>query len=135
MKFHILSLSKAKKFTCDKPWACVSIIDHPESGWPKINKVQQVDMLQLAFGDVLKENQYYQLFDEKQAQQILDFVDNVWEKIDALMIHCYAGISRSPAVAAAISQIKLNTNNDIFDLYTPNLLVYNTIIEVYRNKL
>jgi protein-tyrosine phosphatase len=44
------------------------------------------------------------------------------------MVHCLAGVCRSPAVAAAISQIKYNDDSLYFDIYHPNTLVYNTML-------
>lgn len=66
------------------------------------------------------------LFNEAHAEQILTFVKKVWDDIDILMIHCYAGISRSSAVAKALSEIYQGDQyNQFFDtLYTPNQLVY-----------
>ena len=45
---------------------------------------------------------------------LIYFVDNI--NCDELIIHCYAGISRSAAVAAAISEyLKINLGSGIFN--------------------
>jgi predicted protein tyrosine phosphatase len=80
-KILILSKSEAQKFTFDKPWICISIDSHTD--WPKINKTQQLDCLQLSFADVYTNTQQdpqdpddenRTVFNELHAKQILDFV-------------------------------------------------------------
>lgn len=41
---------------------------------------------------------------ERQAQQIVRFVKANAERIDTLVVHCHAGISRSPGAALAIAE-------------------------------
>lgn len=47
------------------------------------------------------------LMSEKDAQKIHDFVENIPKEVRLLIIHCQYGQSRSVAVAAAISLVKL----------------------------
>ena len=58
---------------------------------------------------------------------------------DALIIHCEAGISRSPAVAAAIANRYLGDDQyqRFFqdNLFLPNKLVYNTLLSVLNTKI
>jgi predicted protein tyrosine phosphatase len=137
-KLLVLSKSKAREFSYDKPWACISIADGP-GDWPHINKVQQVDLLQLDFADFddvpTAENPFPLCFlrpgeirfTTEHAQQIWEFVNKVWDKIDLLMVHCLAGISRSAAVAAAIAKVKYNDDSLYFTRYRPNLSVYSIL--------
>ena len=135
MKLLVLPKSKAAKFQCDQPWACISIGSEP-GDWPKINKVQQVDIIQLAFEDTEFKRDTGIVFNEQHAKDILDFVDKNWDKIEILMVHCLAGQSRSPAVAAAIAKIKYDDDDVFFNKYTPNMLVYRTILNVaHKRKL
>lgn len=67
------------------------------------------------------------------ADKILKFVkdlDDIYH-IDNLIIHCHAGVSRSPAVAAAIVLLHDEDDRDYFrnKLYTPNMYVYRMIIK------
>lgn len=41
---------------------------------------------------------------ERQAQQVARFVRANAERVDTLFVHCHAGLSRSPAAAAAIAE-------------------------------
>ena len=55
------------------------------------------------------------LFTENQAGKILDFVQENSENIKMLVVHCYAGISRSVAVKVALEQI-IN-DKDVYKRY------------------
>lgn len=127
-KILILPRSAAKNFTYDKPWACISIADD-ESELPKINAVQRRGLLQLTFLDRdIVRNDGLNYFQKNHAQQIIDFVGNAWNDIDLMMIHCYAGLSRSPAVGKALSDEYQQNHSKWFDqLYQPNQLVYQTL--------
>jgi len=136
-KLLVLGKSAASEFTYSKPWACISI--GTEVGdWPKINKCQLVDLLQVAFYDLDKmpseqflnshDKSKIVLFSENHAQQIWKFVESVWDKVDSLMVHCLAGACRSPAVAAAIAKIKYGDDQFYFDNYMPNMLVFRTML-------
>ena len=103
----VKSLIQACYFTCEVPWACISIVT--ESGtWPTISDDHRVGLLHLAFADIGKASgDEPGAFTEDHAHRVLDFVKQTWDSIDLLLIHCEEGNSRSPAVAAAISRIYL----------------------------
>jgi len=126
----VLSRSKAKQFECEVPWACISIADG-DNDWPKLSKFQQVDLLQLHFldKDVFEDGMEGELFSSRHAKKIFDFVEKNLGKIEVLMLHCYAGVSRSPAVAAALSKVYLNSDEAYFKKFVPNMLVYRTMLE------
>jgi len=106
-----------------------------------------VDVLRLSFNDLDQEpgpafRKVYGepvLFDEKLAVQIRDFVQaNVGRSIKQIVVHCDAGQSRSPAVAAALAK-KLNGSDDEFwepsvmyaqRRYSPNRLVYRVLLDI-----
>lgn len=71
--------------------------------------------------------------DIQDAERILKFVaelDSIYH-ITNLIIHCHAGASRSPAVAAAITLIHNENDRDYFrnKLYCPNMYVYKMILK------
>lgn len=77
------------------------------------------------------------LFSNAQAVQIVDFVERIKDKVNGILIHCEAGVSRSAAVAAAI-ELMLNGSSDrIFNdrRYSPNLYVYTKLIQVWQNRM
>ncbi len=71
-----------------------------------------------------------QCFQPEQARQILALV-KTWPEAQRLIVHCDAGYSRSPAVAAAISKILTGDDESFFKRYRPNMWVYRTILEEY----
>lgn len=76
------------------------------------------------------------LFDMTMARKVVDFVaDTVAQQgghLDLVLVHCDAGISRSPAVAAAIAKGIGQDDSDFFRRYLPNLLVYRSIVAAYE---
>ena len=133
-KILILSRSLARDFVYEKPWACISIASNALD-FPKINKVQCIDLLQLVFEDLEYRRDTVDTFTPDHAKQICNFVDKVWDNIDLLMIHCYAGISRSPAVGKAISEVYQPEYASKFDdIFTPNQLVYETLKYQFANR-
>jgi protein-tyrosine phosphatase len=65
----------------------------------------------------------------EQAREILKFVQDNADDETAVMVNCMAGMSRSPAVAAAL--VKLSGHSDLayFKGQTPNMHVYRTILD------
>lgn len=131
----VKSKKKAQGFLWDQPWAAISVSTNPLE-FAHLSTDNRVGLLQLSFedsdleqpfGEVPKRN----LFCKAHAEQILIFVDDVWDKIETLLVHCEAGLSRSPAIAAALSHIKHGPATDkmYFVRYTPNRLVYRKIME------
>ncbi len=53
----------------------------------------------------------------------------MWDVMDVFLIHCEAGLSRSPAVAAALSRIYYSDDGPWFEFDFPNHLVYQLLIE------
>lgn len=132
-KLLVLPRFAAKRFACTRPWACISIgVDHGD--WPRISRRERIDRLRLAFADIKEPKDDLILFNGELARQILEFVDRVWDEIEVLMIHCEAGISRSPAVAAAIAKLKYKDDAAYFRIYRPNTLVYLTLLQAARRS-
>jgi predicted protein tyrosine phosphatase len=138
-KLLVLGRSAATDFVSNKPWACISI--GTELGdWPKLNKCQLVDLLQISFFDLDRmpdectDKDKIILCNADHAKQIWNFVELVWDRVDLLLVHCLAGACRSPAVAAAIAKIKYGDDSLYFKLYAPNMLVYRTMLKEYYER-
>ena len=72
---------------------------------------------------------------ERSFKGLKEFIDNVTS--ETIVVHCYAGISRSSAVAAALGEY-LNIKQKIWTnkRYDPNLLVYElTKQELFNGNL
>lgn len=131
MKIKILPKSKAKEFSPDETWAAISVSTYKEE-FAKLSGCKRMGLLQLEFLDaVFASTSNSKLFTAEQAEDILKFVDSVRSKIEILFVHCEAGISRSPAIGAALDYIyNGNHYKPYFQKYSPNELVFRTILEV-----
>ena len=132
----VQSVVGASYFTCQSPWACISIVT--EAGtWPTLSDEHCVGLLQLAFADIGNASgDEPGAFTEAHAHRILDFVKQTWDAIDVLLIHCEEGNSRSPAAAAAISRIYLGEDREYFlpHMYWPNKYVHKVLLDVARQR-
>ena len=67
-----------------------------------------------------------------QADQIRDFVRKHEPDVELIVVHCHGGVSRSPAVAAAISDALGLDGRRFWQLYTPNPHVYHTVADAFE---
>lgn len=125
----------ATEFRSPAPWAGISITTDP-GDWPVIDRINRTALLQLAFADLEAPAAGEKLFDQQDAHRLLDFVRSVWDHVEMLMVHCQAGLRRSPAVAAAVSRIYFGEDADWFryGVYEPNMLAYETILNTARER-
>jgi predicted protein tyrosine phosphatase len=107
-------------------------ISSPEDDFVRITENPHCKgILRLRFHDVVQEKRGKVYFRRKHAKRIKRFVS----KHDAslLVCHCNSGVSRSPAVGAAISRVYGLDAERFFTSrgYIPNLLVFRRLLEVY----
>jgi len=101
----------------------------------------RVELLKVCFDDLSdrhreildnrEEKNNYIFFSEDHARNILNFVEKNIDKVDLIVVHCFAGVCRSVACAAALSKILNNEDDRIFKSGVPNMLVYSTILEKF----
>lgn len=134
MEIVVLSRKNARAFICGEPWAAISITSNPHV-WPELSEKNRVGVLQLYFEDRTTPGD--KSMTQEHADQILEFIRGVWEKIGVLMVHCDAGLSRSPAVAAAIARIFMGEGEDAvyFQRFWPNYHVYKMLLETHFGKI
>ena len=68
------------------------------------------------------------------ADQIRDFVRKHEHDVDLIVVHCHSGVSRSPAVAAAVSDALHLDARAFWQLYTPNRYVYHTVADAFDRE-
>ncbi|MDD4312104.1 MAG: hypothetical protein PHW41_06445 [Eubacteriales bacterium] len=110
--------------------ALISIMDHKRDC---VERYPAQRVIRLCFDDADDRSFWQNLMTEEQADAICWFVLRYAREIDTLLIHCTAGASRSPAVAAGILAglrqdegiIRNNPN------YHPNPLVYRLVYEAF----
>lgn len=131
------------------PFGVISIQDSSGFGFRFVPERQCKDVLTLQFDDVDTVNETFcsgkvanfdefakdhKLFTEDDAKQIVEFCRRNEDKINKLYIHCYAGISRSSAVAAAISKYYFNDDSKWFATRIPNMRVYRLILNAFHDE-
>ncbi|MCL2646808.1 MAG: hypothetical protein FWD61_07355 [Phycisphaerales bacterium] len=67
----------------------------------------------------------------EQAVKVWDFVDRYRSEVEAIVVHCEGGFSRSPAVAAAIAEGLGLDHRRFLRNYMPNQHVYHTMLDAF----
>ena len=93
------------------------------------------DVLTLLFDDIVTEVEGTVLFQDAMADRILDFAD-ANQEVDTLLVHCYAGQSRSRAIGAFAKKMMGKSNQTYFSADklwagTPNEHVYNMLEDAW----
>lgn len=80
--------------------------------------------------------QYFVPISEDDAKRIVDAVEKYKDEVEEIVVHCDAGYSRSPAVAAAISLWLNGTDDEFFNplKYCPNRQVYRTVLKEIEKR-
>lgn len=145
MIVKVLNRDQAEKLVPQEKCAIISITDFEEDivKFEYNNNIKGVLRLHFLDEDDMsyvrnKSKDTHRLFSTGDAIKILNFVDEMIDKIEVLYIHCFAGWSRSPAIAAAICDIyELETNTRWFFQYSPNVFVYRKLMNAntFRTEL
>lgn len=122
MLIYALSFSEAQKSDTSIP-----IISIQDSGYEEFYNLKHKTILRLTFDDVTSYtvrhkllHPFYEeafktrepiLFNEDMASQIFSFANKVKQNNQNLIVHCWAGMSRSTAVAICLNTI-FNLIND-----------------------
>lgn len=95
------------------------------------NNINRLDCLHLKFDDVSDLTEEYIYFDQSMARDIIQFLESYCNRVSLFIVQCEAGLSRSVAVASALSKIINYTDDNIFTKGIPNMFVYTTILECF----
>lgn len=139
----VLPRAFAEHFGTDgTPFATISIFSPTGSkkDFPIAQAQNCAAFLPLGFDDVelewLSEPDFQAslvLFSEQMADEILDFICSL-DKIELLLVHCDAGISRSAAVAAVVSAILNGEVGPFIEHFGPNTLVVKLLTEQAESR-
>jgi len=116
-------------------YAVISIQDTHTGGFGfefKKNKYCK-DVLTLYFDDIVKDVEGAVMFNKEHAEKIIRFVKKN-KAADTLLVHCYGGESRSRAVCAFVAKMLGTDNSKYFETGHPNLVVYDTLVEVWEGS-
>ncbi len=92
------------------------------------------DVLTLYFDDVEREVEGAALFSEKQADDVISFILSN-KSADTLLVHCYAGESRSRAIAAFAVKMLGGDNSKYFATGHPNQYVYDALETAWIKRM
>lgn len=94
-------------------------------------------VLRLCFDDATEESWLQNLMTQEQADAIFAFVMRYGPEIDDLIVHCSAGVSRSPAVAAGILAGLGQDDSAIWNSseYQPNPYVCRLVREAFARGM
>lgn len=94
-----------------------------------------VAILHLKFFDSIMESS--DSIQEWQANEIVDFVSNVKDQVEEILIQCEAGQSRSAGVAAALMLWLNGTNDEIMkdNYYYPNKRCFELVMGSIEKKI
>jgi predicted protein tyrosine phosphatase len=100
----VLSREEAERYEPTGTEICISISD-PDAEPARIS-ARFAALLRLSFDDLTERGEASDiLFAEEQAREIRAFVDS-WPNVDKVVVHCNAGVSRSPGVALGLCDIR-----------------------------
>ena len=95
------------------------------------NNVNRLSELFLKFDDVQDIDNRYIYFDRSMAKDILDFVENYCDKVSLIIVQCQAGLSRSVAIASALSKIMNYIDDSVYTKGIPNMFVYISLLDYF----
>ena len=137
MKFQVMSRQRAKKYSYEVKHKCafISITDVFSEENRFDNNSNIVGVFKVQFDDV--ERGENNCITEKQGKDILKFVMNIKDKVDEVIVHCEAGVSRSAGVCAALMKIINGNDFEIFDnpRFCPNMTCYRTILNAFFDSV
>jgi predicted protein tyrosine phosphatase len=103
-EFVVLSREEAELYEPRGKEICISISD-PDASPARVSS-RFAAVLRLNFDDVIERGEPSDiLFAEDHAREIRKFLD-AWPKAERVMVHCNAGVSRSPGVALGLCDIR-----------------------------
>jgi predicted protein tyrosine phosphatase len=102
--FLVLSRDEAERYEPGKSEICISIAD-PEADPAQLSR-RFAAVLRLNFTDIIEMGEPSDvLFSQDHARAIREFIDD-WPDATRIVVHCHAGMSRSPGVALGLCDIR-----------------------------
>ena len=134
MKFQVMSRANARRHSFRSVMddcVIVSISDVTSDPNRFHNNPNIKGVCYLSFDDV--EGDKANCMTRADAEKIIKFVNEYVGKVDEIIVHCFAGISRSAGVCAALMLILTGNDMEIFNnpRFCPNMHCYRTVLETY----
>ena len=108
----------------------IASLDESDNTFNKDNP-NLIDVLFLRFDDVESDESNHMV--KRDAEKIIQFVNEHIDHIDQIIVHCGAGVSRSAGVAAALMLIINGDDSPIFNSpkFCPNRCCYRTLLNTF----
>ena len=134
MKFQVMSRANARRHSFRSVMddcVIISISDVTSEPNRFHNNPKIKDVCYLSFNDV--EGDEANCMTRADAEKIINFVNQNVDKVDEIIVHCFAGISRSAGVCAALMLILTGDDMEIFNnpRFCPNMHCYRMVLETY----
>ncbi len=135
-EFLVLSRAEVETFAAETPYLVVSITDPEQPEAALVESPFLRATLRMKFHDIAKPSRIAEQFatnstdvyaTETDAEQILSFVGEHLAEVKLIVCHCEQGISRSAAVAAALSRTLQDEDEFFFRHYWVNRYVYDLL--------
>jgi protein-tyrosine phosphatase len=134
MKFFVYSRAKAKKasYKINEPTLIISITDPAKTPNVFAKNSNIVSICRVSFDDtdpdILINGEV--LMTQSDANKIKDFIMAYKNKVETIIVHCEAGISRSAGICAAIQKYLTGDDSAIFDshYFCPNMHCYRLML-------
>lgn len=141
MDFLVLGRAEAMRIAPEVPYVVISITTPGASAARLADCPHRVSVLRLQFHDCdapqpehpLISSEPVSLISDEQARSIVHFVEEHRSTVKLIICQCDAGMSRSAAVAAALSRWLQQDDEAFFRYYLPNTLVYHSVLTMTRN--
>ena len=120
------------KIELTQPYVVISVSCPGDQATPNVNKhcmatlwieVDDLEKELINFGD-----KSFKLFSKDDAKRVLEFYREWKDKAERFIVHCDVGISRSPAIAAALYRVEYRDDSNWFKHYHPNRRIYSSIL-------
>ena len=139
MRFIVVDRNEIERgIVVRTPYVVISIVD-PQSRPARLRRSAGFrDELSLRFHDAEPGEEpplpsEVVLMTRDQAKTIWDFVLRYRDQVGTIVVHCEQGMSRSPAVAAAICKALGGNEEPFFKEYAPNQYVYELLLAAAPN--
>jgi predicted protein tyrosine phosphatase len=134
MKFLVLGRADIMTRTLDVPYIVVSVTDCEAPKAKIAESPQCLDILRLKFHDADVPQSDWVLISEQDARNIVAFIRQHLNTVQAVVCQCEAGMSRSAGIAAALSRWLQDDDTVFFQRYLPNRYVYRRVLEAAQES-
>lgn len=130
---HVIAISRreAQEYTANEPYVVVSITDPGSQDVVFQKDDNRKAVLSLQFHDVDRIMPGVLAINAEQGEQIWAFAKENAQRVELIVCHCEAGISRSAGVAAALSKAFNDDDKKFFESnrYLPNRRAYRAVLK------